>query len=260
MSCVVSVVMPCFNSSRFISESIESVLAQTFSDWELIIVDDCSTDNSVEVVQSFVARDSRIKLIQLAENSGAAVARNAAIEAAQGRYIAFLDSDDLWDADFLDKSIDLLRRSDISFIFSGYKKIDAKGVVFEEFGVPDKISYKELLKGTPISCLTAIIDTQYFGKQFMPVNTKREDYAYWLKLLKLTDFAYGYNFKKASYRVYEGQSSANKLDMAKENWRLYREVEGLNLIKASYYFSHYAVRGLLRTKVPGLARMLGVLK
>ncbi|SFR49320.1 glycosyltransferase family 2 protein [Thiomicrospira sp. ALE5] len=256
----VSIITPSHNSVQFISVTIQSVLDQSFSDWELIIVDDCSTDNSVEVIQSFVEQDSRIKLIRLSENSGAAVARNTAIEAAQGRYIAFLDSDDLWLPDKLEKQLAFMQANDYPFSYAAYDKIDENGQVFGHIGVPDRVCYSDLLKTCSIGCLTAIYDTQYFGKVSMPLIRKRQDLGLWLKLLKKTDYAYGLNQTLAQYRVRTDSISANKANAAKFTWRLYREVEGLNLIKASYYFSHYAVRGLLRTKAPGLARRLGVLK
>ena len=260
MQVVTSIITPSHNSTQFISATIQSVLNQSISDWELIIVDDCSSDNSVEVVQSFVERDSRIKLIQLSENSGAAVARNRAIEAAQGRYIAFLDSDDLWLPGKLEKQLAFMQANNYPFTYAAYDKIDENGQVFGHIGVPDRVCYSDLLKTCSIGCLTAIYDTEYFGKVTMPLIRKRQDLGLWLKLLKKTEYAYGLNETLAQYRVRTDSISANKANAAKFTWRLYREVEGLNLLKASYYFSHYAVRGLLRTKAPGLARRLGVLK
>lgn len=255
-----SIITPSYNSSKFFFETISSVYAQTFSDWEMIVVDDCSSDNSVEIIQGFVTQDSRIKLIQLQKNSGAAVARNKAIEVAKGRYIAFLDSDDLWLPGKLEKQLAFMQSNNVPFSYTAYDKVDENGRVFGHIGVPERVSYSDLLKTCSIGCLTAMYDTEYFGKVYMPINTKREDFATWLQLLKKVDYAYGLNETLAQYRVYQNQTSAKKVKMAKENWHLYREIEGLNLIKASYYFSHYAVRGLLRTKTPSLARMLGVLK
>jgi teichuronic acid biosynthesis glycosyltransferase TuaG len=257
---MISVITPSHNCSAFISETIQSVLLQSFSDWEMIIVDDCSSDNSVEVIQPFVEQDSRIKLIQLSENSGAAVARNSAIEAAQGRYIAFLDSDDLWLPNKLEKQLAFMQANDYPFSYGAYDKIDENGQVFGHIGVPDRVFYSDLLKMCSIGCLTAMYDTAYFGKVYMPLIRMRQDFGLWLRLLKKTDYAYGLNETLAQYRVRNDSISANKANAAKFIWRLYRDVEGLNLIKSSYYFSHYVVRGLLRTKAPGLARLLGVLK
>lgn len=256
----ISIITPSHNCSSFISETIQSALKQSFTDWEMIIVDDCSTDHSVVVIQSFVEQDSRIKLIQLAENSGAAVARNRAVEAAQGRYIAFLDSDDLWLLNKLEKQLAFMQANNYPFSYAAYDKIDENGQVFGHIGVPDRVCYSDLLKMCSIGCLTAMYDTEYFGKVYMPLIRKRQDLGLWLRLLKKTDYAYGLNETLAQYRVRMDSISANKANAAKFIWRLYREVEGLNLIKASYYFSHYAIRGLLRTKAPGLARILGVLK
>lgn len=257
---LVSIITPSHNSSQFISESIQSIQHQSFDDWELIIVDDCSTDNSVEVIQPFIVVDSRIKLIQLSENSGAAVARNKGIEAATGRYIAFLDSDDLWLPNKLEKQLAFMQEYDYPFTFGAYNKIDEKGNVFGHVGVPGKVTYADLLKMCSIGCLTAMYDTEYFGKIYMPLIRKRQDLGLWLRLLKKVDYAYGLNKTLGQYRVRIGSISANKTSAAKYTWRLYRDIEGLNLVKASYYFSHYAINGILRTRFPKLARLIGVLK
>lgn len=256
----ITIITPSYNSSEFISETIKSVLLQSFSSWEMIIVDDCSSDNSVEVIESFVARDSRIKLIQLAENLGAAVARNKAIEAAQGRYVAFLDSDDRWLPCKLEKQLAFMQKNNYPFTYAAYEKVNENGEVFGYVGVPDRVRYNGLLKMCSIGCLTAIYDTEYFGKVYMPVIRKRQDLGLWLKLLKKTEYAYGFQEPLGQYCVRPNSISANKASAAKYTWRLYREVEKLNLINASYFFSHYAVRGLLRAKFPVVARFLGILK
>lgn len=257
---IVSIIIPSFNSSKYISQALQSVLCQSFSDWEIIIVDDFSSDNSVDIVQSYVALDSRINLIQSPENLGAASARNLAIEVAQGRYIAFLDSDDLWLPNKLEKQLTFMQANNYPFTFTGYDKINEFGQVIARIGVPYRVSYFNLLKTCSIGCLTAIYDTEYFGKVYMTNSTSREDFATWLYLLKKLDYAYALNINLSQYRVYSSQSSSNKIKMAIETWRLYREVEGLSLIKAGYYFSHYALRGLLRTKAPRLAKIIGFLK
>jgi len=255
-----SIITPSYNSSGFISNTIGSVIDQAVSNWELIIVDDCSTDNSVEVIQGFVDKDPRIKLIQLTENSGAAVARNKGIEAAKGRYIAFLDSDDAWSPDKLEKQLAFMQANDYPFTFAAYDKVDEAGKVFGHVGVPDKVTYSDLLKSCSIGCLTAMYDTEFFGKVYMPLIRKRQDLGLWLKLLKKTKYAYGLNETLGFYKVRKDSISANKKIAALFTWRLYRDIEKLSLPKASYYFSHYAVRGLLRTKYPGVARFLGILK
>lgn len=256
----ITIVTPTYNASQYISETIQSVMKQTFGDWELIIVDDCSSDMTIETINEYLKVDPRIKLIQLDVNSGAAVARNMAIEAAQGRYIAFLDSDDLWLPDKLEAQLAFMQTNHYPFTYTGYRKIDESAKVFGQVGVPDRVSYFDLLKVCSIGCLTAIYDTKYFGKVYMPLIRKRQDLGLWLRLLKNTDYAYGLGEPLAHYRIRADSISANKANAAKFTWKLYREVEDLSLFKASYYFSHYAVRGLLRTKFPKLARCIGVLK
>lgn len=256
----ISIITPSYNSSGFISNTIGSVIDQAVSNWELIIVDDCSTDNSVEVIQGFVDKDPRIKLIQLTENSGAAVARNKGIEAAKGRYIAFLDSDDAWLPNKLEKQVAFMQENNYPFTFAAYDKVNESDEIFSHVGVPDKVTYSDLLKSCSIGCLTAMYDTEFFGKVYMPLIRKRQDLGLWLKLLKKTKYAYGLNETLGFYKVRKDSISANKKSAALFTWRLYRDIEKLSLPKAIYYFSHYAVRGLLRTKYPGVARFLGILK
>lgn len=257
---LVSIITPSYNSAIFISETIRSVIEQSFCDWELIIVDDFSIDNSVQIIQSFVRLDSRIKLICLQENSGAAITRNTAIDVAQGRYIAFLDSDDVWKKDKLERQLSFMRENDVGFSYAAYEKIDENGNVVGYVGVPKKVTYSDLLKVCSVGCLTAMYDTDKLGKVYMPLIRKRQDLGLWLRILKKVPCAYGINEPLAQYRVRGDSISANKLDAAKYTWRLYRQFENLSFPKALYYFSFYAINGVLRTKLPRLARMMGVLK
>lgn len=251
--------MPSHNSELFIRKTIESVQLQSYLDWELIVVDDCSIDTSLEVLENLSGADSRIKLIRLQNNCGAAAARNKAIDIARGRYIAFLDSDDLWHPEKLERQIGFMQRYDHAFTYTAYEKINEDGIPFQIMGVPEKLSYHDLLKTNVIGCLTAMYDTEKLGKVYMPASTKREDFATWLQILKKVDYAYGINELLAQYRVYDAQSSSKKVNMAKENWRLYKDIEKLGTIKSIYYFAHYSIRGLLRTKFPRIARVLGIL-
>ncbi|MFT2098084.1 glycosyltransferase family 2 protein [Marinomonas sp. 2405UD66-6] len=257
---MISIITPSHNSSSYISSSIESVLSQNIDDWELIVIDDFSLDDSVKVIQSFVEKDLRIKLIRLFNNSGAAVARNKGIEAAQGRYIAFLDSDDLWLPDKLEKQIAFMKEQRYPFTYTAYQRINEYGQVIGEVGIPDRVCYSDLLKKCSIGCLTVIYDTDYFGKVYMPLTRKRQDLGLWLCLLKKINYAHGISESLAQYRVHSDSISSNKINAAKYTWRLYRDVEGLNLFKASYYFLHYAINGLMRTKFPKIARLIGMLK
>jgi len=187
----VSVVMPVYNGEAFISESIRSVMQQSFQDWELIVVDDASADASVDFVQAICAEDERIRLIQLQQNSGAAVARNTAIESARGRYIAFLDSDDLWLPHKLERQLAFMQEIGAAFSYSAYERIDEMGRCLTLIGVPESLQYKQLLQTNYVGCSTAIYDTSSVGKVFMPTNTKREDLGTWLILLKELPYAYG---------------------------------------------------------------------
>ena len=249
-----------YNASTFLRETVQSVLSQTYESWELIMIDDCSIDDSFTIAQEHARQDSRIKLLQLEKNSGAAVARNKGIEAAKGRYIAFLDSDDAWSPDKLEKQLAFMQANDYPFTFAAYDKVNEAGKVFGHVGVPHKVTYSDLLKSCSIGCLTAMYDTEFFGKVYMPLIRKRQDLGLWLRLLKKTKYAYGLNETLGLYKVRSDSISANKKSAALFTWRLYRDIEKLSLLKASYYFSHYAVRGVLRTKFPRIARALGVLK
>lgn len=256
---LVSIITPLYNSSLFLDKTINSIISQSYCYWELIIVDDCSQDNSIEIALDFSSKDIRIKVIQMEKNSGAAAARNTAIKAANGRFIAFLDSDDLWHPHKLEKQINFMLKNNYAFSYTAYEKINEEGKVIGYVGAPMRLNYKQLLMTNEIGCLTAIYDTEILGKVYMPTETKREDYATWLSILKKIDYAYGMPESLGQYRVYANQSSAKKSKMAKENWNLYRNIENLSFIKSIYYFSHYSIRGVLRTKFPRFARLLGVL-
>lgn len=255
----VSVITPLYNCERFLENTIQSILAQDFQDWELIMVDDCSTDSSLAIAQHYVEQDKRIKVLQLERNSGAAVARNTAIEAARGRFIAFLDSDDQWLPKKLDVQLRFMQEKDIAFSYAAYEKLSEQGEVVGNVGVPEKVGYRDMLKVSSIGCLTAMYDTEKLGKVYMPLIRKRQDLGLWLRILKQVPYAYGVQQVLAQYQLRPDSISANKRSAAQYTWRLYREVERLNFFIASYYFIHYAINGVLRTKFPRLARMLGVL-
>lgn len=258
-SIVVSIITPLHNAESYLRQTLESIFSQTFQGWELILIDDNSTDNTIEIAHTYLERDHRVRLIQLDQNSGAAVARNKGIEQAKGRYLAFLDSDDLWLPDKLEKQLHFMQETACPFTYTAYEKIDKQGEYLGKVGVPALATYKSLLKTCFIGCLTVMLDTEYFGRVAMPLLRKRQDYGLWLKLLKQTDEAKGMPEVLARYRVHQGSISANKLNAVVYTWRLYRNVERLSLIQSLYYFSHYAVKGLLRHRMPKLARAVGVL-
>lgn len=244
----VSIITPSFKSERFISQTIESVLAQTYQNWEMIIVDDVSPDNSNEIIEEYCKKDSRIKLIKLEKNSGPAIARNRAIEEAKGRYIAFLDADDLWKPEKLEKQLNFMNENDLAFTYSSYDLIDDEGKSLGIFITKKSINYKDMLKTCSVGCLTAIYDTQKLGKVFMPDILKRQDYGLWLKILKEVQTAKGIIEPLATYRILKNSVSSNKLKAAYYVWRLYRDVEKLNLLQSIYYFCHYAYNGVRKYK------------
>lgn len=249
MNGLVSIITPSFKSKKFIKETIDSVLNQTYEHWEMIIVDDVSPDNSNEIIEEFIKKDNRIKLIKLEINSGPAVARNRAMEEAQGRYIAFLDADDLWAPQKLEKQIAFMQKENVALSYTGYCRFE-KSVeqIKDEITVPLKVDYHELLKQNIIGCLTAVYDTELLGKVSMPLIRKRQDFGLWLKILKQVPYAYAINEPLAYYRLHADSISSNKIISSHYNWKLYREVEKLPWHKAVYYFAWYTYKSFLKYK------------
>lgn len=243
---LVSVITPAYNAERFIAETIESVLAQTYSNWEMIIVDDSSTDRTVEIVQTYVDRDERIKLHQLEKNSGSGIARNRAMDLAKGRFIAFLDSDDLWMPEKLERQIKFMLDNDIAFSFTKYVRMKEDGTVTNAItDAPLKVTYDDLMKHCVIGCLTVVLDRSKIGEERMMEIRTRQDYVFWLTLTKKGFIAYGLPEVLAKYRLVEHSISSNKLKAARQNWRVYYKIEDQPLWKSIWYFSNYAVRSVL---------------
>ncbi len=238
---LVSIITPVYNAEEFIVQTIESVQAQTYNDWELLLIDDCSTDSSAELIRSFTDNDNRIRYVKLNKNSGAAVTRNTGLAMAKGRYIAFLDSDDIWKAQKLEKQMELIKEKDIGFVFTSYRYIMQDGSPMSKVArAPEKIDYNGLLKNTIIGCSTVLIDKKIIG-DFRMANVRRgQDTATWLQLLKKTDYAYGIYDDLVWYRVVSGSLSDNKFTAIKRTWNTYRNVEHLSLPKAMYVFVFYA--------------------
>jgi teichuronic acid biosynthesis glycosyltransferase TuaG len=241
----VSIITPCYNSSRFIKDTINSVIAQTFQEWEMIIVDDLSQDNSAEIIMEYSKNDNRIILIQLNKNVGAAEARNIALREAKGQFIAFLDSDDLWHPDKLKYQLQFMTSKDIAFSFSSYQLIDINGNLMNKtINVPEVIGYKDYLRNTIIGCLTVVIDRNKTGYFEMPKIKSSHDMALWLLIMRGGINAYGINKPLASYRILPGSNTSNRWKSGHDVWKVYRHIEKISIHRSSCYFISYIFNAL----------------
>lgn len=249
MLVLVSIITPCYNAEKYLSQTVESVLSQTWQDWELLIIDDCSSDNSMNIIRDYSRRDARVRYFKTEEPSGSpTLPRNIGIENARGRYIAFLDSDDLWLPTKLEEQVKtLVANPDAAVVFSCYDKINEKG---EHLGRVDtsvsKVSYEELLYGNVIGCLTGMYDTEKVGKVFMRY-VGHEDYVLWLEILKKGYVAVNTCNVQAMYRVRSGSVSADKFKAAQWQWNIYRNVEKLGFLKSVRCFIAYAFKGFVKS-------------
>ena len=247
MSALVSIITPSFNSAKFIAETIQSVQHQTHQNWEMIIVDDGSFDDTEHIVRSIIEKDKRIQFYKLTQNSGPAIARNTGIEKASGKYLTFIDADDIWFPTFIENSIKTIDETGIPFVFSSYKRANEQlEFVYSDFIVPHKVSYSDILKSNSISCLTAFVEIQKLGKKYMPLIRKRQDMGLWLNYLKVVPFAHGIQETQAIYRIRENSLSRKKSDLIKYQWQFYRNVEKLNIFQSLYYMSHWMYRGFMK--------------
>ena len=243
---LVSIITPCYNAEQFIRETIESVIAQTYTDWEMIIIDDCSTDNSADIIKEFKSRDSRIKYLKTEKPSGSpTLPRNIGIQNAKGRYIAFLDADDIYCPNKLENQLKYFDDT-VGIVFSNYEKIQSDGSRHNRTIIaPSVITYSKLLQSGYIGCCTMMYDTAKTGlMQFK--KTGQEDYVFELEILKKGYIAVNTNTIEAFYRIVEDSRSAQKIEMAKRQWRVLRNIEKLPFIKAIYYFCHYAIKGTIK--------------
>ena len=247
MSELISIITPLFNSESYIDDMIKSVQAQTYQNWEMIVVNDSSEDDGPNIVDKISRIDKRITLINQKKRSGPAHVRNIAIGLAKGRYLAFLDSDDLWHKEKLDKQIQFMQSNQYAFTYTAYEKINESGEV-SGIIIPfkDQVTYHDLLKSNHIGCLTAMLDIKLLGeKVYMPIIDKRQDHGLWLSILKREGKAYCLNEILALHRIRTGSISQNKISNIKYQWILYRKIEKLNIMKSFYYmifYTYYAIR------------------
>lgn len=245
MNPLVSIIMPLFNAERYVAQSIESVLAQSYTNWELLVCDDCSSDASAAIVASFAAQDPRIKISYSTENKGIAKTRNACLSLAQGRFVAFLDDDDLWTSDKLEKQVRFMLKSQCGFCYANYDLMNedgsARGKTIRTEGV---IDYHKYLKNTIIGCGTVMLDTVQVGEIALPENKTSDDMALWLSILSRGHNAYPLDEVLMHYRVRSDSASSNKLKAARDVWQVYRKIEKIPFFKSLCYFCCYAFNAI----------------
>lgn len=250
MSELISIIVPVYNAEKYILETMDSVLAQTYTEWELLLVDDCSNDRSAKMIAQYVEREkeSRIRLISQPSNQGAACARNRGLMEAQGRYIAYLDADDLWMPEKLEHELAFMRRKDAAFVFTGYEFADADGAgLGKVVKVPETLNYRQALSNTTIFTTTVMFDTGKIPKeQLVMPQIKSEDTALWWRVLRCGHTAYGLDENLALYRRAGRSLSSNKLEALRRIWNLYRKAEGMGVMSSAWHFCFWAVRAVWR--------------
>lgn len=243
----VSIITPCYNSQRYIGETIESVLAQTYSNWEMIIVDDGSTDHSAEVVKSY-CKDGRIQYISQ-ENEGSSSARNHAIRCAKGQYIALLDADDIWMPNFLEKQIAFMKKKEAVCVCCSYGRIDENSKkILSPVKAKKVITVRDMMVRNRIGCLSGLYDCSKYGKVYLDERLKslRDDYAYWLEIVKLEGKAYGNPEVLAYYRVLPGSTTGNKKQLIAKQYTFYRSYLKLGLIHSCMNVLRWGISGAVK--------------
>lgn len=242
---LISIIMPAYNSERFIEDAIRSVLSQTYQNWELLIIDDCSTDDTYEDAMCIAANDPRINVFKNEVNSGAAVSRNNGVSLAKGEYVAFLDSDDLWMPEKLEKQIEIVGNTHADICYTSYSIISASGEkMCNDYVVPKGANYRSLLKENVIGCSTVLLRAEAFSGHLFSTNFYHEDYVLWLELLKSGEKAVGCSDVLASWRCRENSRSYNKMKSLRERWRIYRRASELSIFESGYYMIGYVIAGM----------------
>ena len=246
---LVSIITPSYNCAEYIGETIESVQAQTYKNWEMIIVDDCSSDNSIDVINSYSKKDNRIKCYRLPENSGAAVARTEAMRKADGQYMAFLDSDDLWVDTKLEKQLNFMQTENHPFSCTSYSQVDKTGSSLDRvIRAKKKVNYNRLLLDCPVGNSTVMYDVSKMGKFEVPNIRKRNDDALWLKMLKHEQYIWGLDEVLVNYRIRPNSISVNKLSLVKYHWILYRKIEHLNVFRSAFHIGYWGFLKVFKIK------------
>ena len=245
---LVSIIMAAYNAEKTIELAIESVLNQTYSNFELLVINDCSKDGTAKLVEAFSAKDNRVRLISNEKNSGVSYTRKHGLEEANGSWIAILDSDDAWTPEKLEKQIELQRRTNADLLFTGSAFMDSEGHPIDWYlHAPAEVTYRQLLKQNVLSNSSALVRKELYSRYYAIGDDMHEDFAIWLSILKDGKKAYGVDEPLLIYRIAKSSKSGNKVKAAKMNWNTYRYV-GLNPLSAFYYECWYVVKGLLKYK------------
>mgnify|MGYP000058275128 CR=1 FL=1 len=244
---LISIITPIYNCAKLLPNTIECVLNQTYQNWEMLLVDDCTQDNSAEIINKYLKRDKRIKYFKLTENSGAAVARNKALKESKGRFIAYLDADDMWKPEKLQRQLKFMLDNNYAFTCTDYEKITENGTSLNKIiKIPEKVNYDLFLRNTIIQTVGVMIDTKLTGKKLleMPNIRRRQDAATWCQLLKNGFDCYECPENLSYYRVVNNSLSSNKFKAIRMNWYWYRKIEKLSFCRACYCFIGYAFNGV----------------
>lgn len=249
---LISIITPMYKGAAFVGKTIESVLSQTYTDWEMIVVDDCSPDDGagIAVVEKYALQDERIKLIASKQNKGSSGARNIALRAARGRFIAFLDSDDLWHPTFLEEQLAFMEKKNAALVFSSYRRIDefTEEEILRPFIVPERVTYQSILKSNPIFPSTVVYDRERCGLSFFDegLGSMRDDFVYLLAILKKIDYAYGNRNVLVDYRLRKSSVTGNKKKVIIPQWNVLRKIEKLPLPLCWYYITCWAILSYLK--------------
>lgn len=243
---LVSVIMPAYNAEKYIAEAIQSVISQTYTNWQLLVIDDCSTDRTAEIAEEFEKTDQRIRALRNPKNMGVAKTRNRGLDLAEGEWVALLDSDDRWHKEKLEKQLAVAENSDEDIIYCSYALTDESGKHLSDYKVPRTTTYHDMLKECVLSCSTVLLHRGILASHHFLYDCYQEDYAFWLELLRAGYRAEACCDVLADYRIVNGSRSRNKLKSAKNRWIVYRRVEKLSLVRSIRAFMTYAFRGVMK--------------
>ncbi len=243
---LISVIMAAYNAEKTIEQAIMSVLTQSYKNLELLVVDDCSSDHTVSIVECIAKKDVRVKLVQNPKNSGVSYTRKQGLEKSAGSWIAILDSDDVWDPEKLEKQIELQKEKNADLLYTGSAFMNENGKRIDWYlHAPAELTYRQLLKQNLVSNSSALVRKELYDQFYAVGDRMHEDFAIWLGILKTGRKAYGVDEPLLVYRLAKSSKSGNKLNAAKMNWNTYRYV-GLNLLEAAYFMCWYMIKGILK--------------